>query len=81
MIEKSPSRRGSFISENGLEGVRDNLTSRPLILLGLFGIFAGGFMFGDIGIAAMIGAGAALLAGIGLLGLARRVAKLEKVKE
>lgn len=36
-----------------------------LILVGLLGIAAGGLMFGDIGIAAMIGGLVGLLSGIG----------------
>ena len=36
-----------------------------LIILGVIGFFMGSLMFGDIGIAAMVGAAAALLSGIG----------------
>ncbi|MGR5869159.1 hypothetical protein ACT7C5_23105 [Bacillus pacificus] len=36
-----------------------------LILIGIFGILMGGMMFGDIGIAAIIGSLAALFSGIG----------------
>lgn len=43
-----------------------------LILLGVVGLAMGGMMFGDIGVAAMIGAAAALLSGIGFF-LAARV--------
>jgi len=44
-----------------------------LILLGIAGIGIGGLMFGDIGIAAMIAGGTALLSGIGFLRLERRL--------
>lgn len=36
-----------------------------LIIIGVFGVIMGSMMFGDIGIAALIGALAALLSGIG----------------
>lgn len=36
-----------------------------LIVVGVFGIFAGMMMVGDIGIAALLGASAGLLSGIG----------------
>lgn len=38
-----------------------------LIALGVIGILLGGMMFGDIGIACIVGALAALLSGIGFL--------------
>ncbi len=38
-----------------------------LIVLGLLGILMGMMMFGDIGIACFVGAGAALLSGIGFM--------------
>ena len=38
-----------------------------LIVVGAIGIFLGGMMFGDIGIAAFIGAISAILSGIGFL--------------
>ena len=38
-----------------------------LIVLGVLGIFLGLMMFGDIGIACIVGALAALLSGIGFL--------------
>ena len=38
-----------------------------LIIIGVIGIALGAMMFGDIGIAAMIGAVAALLSGIGFI--------------
>jgi hypothetical protein len=38
-----------------------------LIILGVIGIFLGMMMFGDIGIACIIGALSALLSGIGFL--------------
>ena len=38
-----------------------------LILVGVAGLGMGGMMFGDIGIACMVGAAGALLSGIGFL--------------
>ncbi|WP_214626534.1 hypothetical protein [Paenibacillus agaridevorans] len=38
-----------------------------LLVLGIIGLFLGGMMFGDIGIAAIIGALTALLSGVGFL--------------
>ena len=38
-----------------------------LIVVGAIGIFLGGMMFGDIGIAAFIGAISAILSGVGFL--------------
>lgn len=38
-----------------------------LIILGVIGIVIGGMMFGDIGVACIVGALAALLSGIGFL--------------
>lgn len=38
-----------------------------LILLGVIGVIMGSVMFGDIGVAAIIGALAALLSGIGFM--------------
>ena len=38
-----------------------------LIIVGILGIIMGGMMFGDIGIACMVGAVAALLSGFGFL--------------
>ena len=38
-----------------------------LIIFGMIGIFLGGMMFGDIGLAAFIGAVPAILSGIGSL--------------
>ncbi|WP_176220567.1 hypothetical protein [Cohnella massiliensis] len=38
-----------------------------LVIVGVAGMAMGGAMFGDIGIAAMIGASSALLSGIGFL--------------
>ena len=48
-----------------------------LIILGAAGIIVGGNMFGDIGIACLVGAGAALIAGIGFLVASSRIKKLE----
>ena len=44
-----------------------------LILLGVAGIFLGSMMFGDIGLACIVGALAALLSGIGFLMVSRKV--------
>lgn len=44
-----------------------------LIILGIIGIFMGMMMFGDIGIACIVGALTALLSGIGFLITARNV--------
>lgn len=49
-----------------------------LIVVGVAGFGLGGMMFGDIGIAAMIGGAAALLSGIGIMGLSKRIAALEQ---
>jgi hypothetical protein len=38
-----------------------------LLIVGAAGIFMGGMMFGDIGIAAFIGSAAAILSGLGFL--------------
>lgn len=38
-----------------------------LIAVGIIGLIMGGMMFGDMGIAAFIGAAAAILSGIGFL--------------
>lgn len=46
-----------------------------LLILGLAGIIMAGMMFGDIGIAAAIGAMAAILAGIGFIVVNRRLPK------
>ncbi|MBD5545799.1 MAG: hypothetical protein HDQ97_00060 [Lachnospiraceae bacterium] len=44
-----------------------------LIILGVIGILMGMMMFGDIGIACMVGALAALLSGIGFMIAAKKV--------
>lgn len=44
-----------------------------LIILGIIGILMGMMMFGDIGIACIVGALAALLSGIGFLITAKNV--------
>lgn len=43
-----------------------------LIILGIIGIVMGGIMFGDIGIACIVGAMSALLSGIGFLIASKR---------
>lgn len=44
-----------------------------LIILGIIGILMGMMMFGDIGIACIVGALAALLSGIGFMIAAKKV--------
>ena len=44
-----------------------------LIILGVIGIVIGGMMFGDIGVACIVGALAALLSGIGFLQVAKKL--------
>lgn len=44
-----------------------------LIIVGIIGILMGGAMFGDIGIAAMIGAITALLSGFGFINAAKKL--------
>lgn len=44
-----------------------------LIILGVIGILMGMVMFGDIGIACMVGALAALLSGLGFLSVAKKL--------
>ena len=46
-----------------------------LVLTGIIGFILGGSMFGDIGVAAMIGAVAALLSGLGLIAVSRALKK------
>ncbi len=48
-----------------------------LIILGVVGIFMGMMMFGDIGVACLVGAAAALLSGIGFMIASSRIEKLE----
>ena len=47
-----------------------------LILLGIVGIVMGAMMFGDIGIACLIGALSALLSGFGFLSVDKRTKKM-----
>ncbi|MCD8027066.1 MAG: hypothetical protein LUF02_00020 [Erysipelotrichaceae bacterium] len=49
-----------------------------LIILGVIGIAMGMIMFGDIGIACIVGALAALLSGIGFIFTNRKIKKLNK---
>ena len=44
-----------------------------LILLGVVGIFMGLMMFGDIGIACLVGAVSSLLSGIGFLSIDKKL--------
>lgn len=48
-----------------------------LILLGIAGILMGGMMFGDIGIACMVGGFSALLSGIGFSCAIGQIKKLK----
>lgn len=47
-----------------------------LIIVGVLGLVMGGMMFGDIGLACVVGAVAALLSGIGFLIVAKRISKI-----
>ncbi len=47
-----------------------------LIIVGVLGLIMGGMMFGDIGIACIVGAATALLSGIGFLIAAKRISKI-----
>lgn len=47
-----------------------------LILVGLAGIGMGSMMFGDIGIACMVGAASALLSGFSVLVIASKLKKI-----
>ncbi len=49
-----------------------------LIVLGVIGLAMGMIMFGDIGIACIVGALAALLSGIGFILTNRRIKKINK---
>ena len=44
-----------------------------LIMVGIIGIMMGMFMFGDIGIACLVGAIGSLLSGIGFLSVAKKL--------
>ena len=54
------------------------LTGILLIVLGLAGIIMGGMMFGDIGIACIVGALSALLSGFGFISADKRIKKTEQ---
>lgn len=49
-----------------------------LIILGIIGFLMGTIMFGDIGIACMVGALSALLSGIGFLVAAKKIKELSE---
>jgi len=49
-----------------------------LIIIGVIGVLMGSMMFGDIGIAAMIGAAAALVSGIGFLICNKKLKNINK---
>lgn len=46
-----------------------------LLIVGITGVLLGSMMFGDIGIAAMIGAASAILSGIGFIQCNRAIKK------
>ena len=48
-----------------------------LIVVGIIGIALGGMMFGDIGVAAFIGAITAILSGVGFLSTSKAFKKLK----
>ena len=47
-----------------------------LIIIGISGIFMGLMMFGDIGIACMVGAIGSLLSGIGFISISKKIKQL-----
>lgn len=47
-----------------------------LIIIGILGIFMGLMMFGDIGIACMVGAIGSLLSGIGFISISKKIKQL-----
>ena len=49
-----------------------------LIVLGVIGLLMGGMMFGDIGIACMVGALAALISGVGFLKVNKAINDLDE---
>lgn len=49
-----------------------------LIIVGVVGILMGSMMFGDIGLAAMIGAFAALLSGIGFFKISKDLKSMKQ---
>ena len=48
------------------------------VVVGLFGLWAGNQMFGDIGISAMIGGAVGVLTGVGICLVERKIGQLEK---
>lgn len=52
-----------------------------LILLGIVGIIMGAMMFGDIGIACIVGALSGLLSGFGFLSADKRMKNANYIKE
>ncbi len=62
-----------FTPTNGQEGEDMKVIGIILIVLGVLGIVMGLMMFGDIGLACIVGALSALLSGIGFLLTAKRV--------
>ena len=57
------------------------LISVLLLVTGIFGLFLSGMMFGDIGVAGMIGAVGALLSGVGFWIASGGIKKIKKEKE
>lgn len=62
-----------FTPTNGQEGEDMKAIGIILIVLGVLGIVMGLMMFGDIGLACIVGALSALLSGVGFLLTSRRV--------
>ena len=51
--------------------MKPKTTGILLLIVGVVGILMGAMMFGDIGIACMVGAVSALLSGLGFLSIAK----------
>lgn len=49
-----------------------------LIIVGIIGIALGGMMYGDIGIACVVGAISALLSGVGFIIADKKIKKLQQ---
>ena len=49
-----------------------------LIITGILGVLMGSMMYGDIGLAAIIGAAAAMLSGIGFLGVSKNLKNMKQ---
>ena len=64
---KQPENRPPLLLKNGKESFQMKVIGILLVILGIIGILMGMLMFGDIGIACMVGALSALLSGIGFI--------------